>query len=121
MKKQIITLFIGTLFILSSNHALSYLKYETKGNNQNQSTPNYEKGAKCSPSTERLTLAFNDVSALIEQGGSMWQNRSQGVAAYEVPKGSGLKVIYAGSLWMGGTDVSGQLKIAALMYCVICF
>lgn len=116
MKKQIITLFIGTLFILSSNHALSYLKYETKGNNQNQSTPNYEKGAKCSPSTERLTLAFNDVSALIEQGGSMWQNRSQGVAAYEVPKGSGLKVIYAGSLWMGGTDVSGQLKIAALMF-----
>jgi hypothetical protein len=61
-------------------------------------------------------MKFNDVSALIEQGGSMFQNRAAGVAAYEVPKGSNRFAIYAGALWMGGTDVNGQLKLAALRY-----
>ena len=53
---------------------------------------------------------------LIEQGGSMFQNRTDGTASYEVPKGSNLHAIYAGALWMGGTDVNGQLKLAALRY-----
>jgi len=61
-------------------------------------------------------MKFNDVSALIEQGGSMFQNRAAGVAAYEVPKGSNRFAIFAGALWMGGTDVNGQLKLAALRY-----
>ncbi|OUT72078.1 MAG: hypothetical protein CBB76_02330 [Crocinitomicaceae bacterium TMED16] len=80
------------------------------------SSDNNPKGANCSPATAKLTLEFNDVAALIEQGGSMFQNRTDGTAAYEVPKGSGLNAIYAGALWMGGTDVNGQLKLAALRY-----
>ena len=75
------------------------------------------KGANCSPATAKLTMEFNDVSAFIEQGGSMFQNRQEGTPAYEVPKGSNLFAIYAGALWMGGTDdVNGQLKLAALRY-----
>ena len=46
----------------------------------------------------------------------MFQNRAAGVAAYEVPKGSNRFAIFAGALWMGGTDVNGQLKLAALRY-----
>jgi hypothetical protein len=61
-------------------------------------------------------MEFNDVSALIEQGGSMFQDRQNGTPAYEVPKGSDLYAIYAGALWMGGVDVNGQLKLAALRY-----
>ena len=57
-------------------------------------------------------MEFNNVSALIETGGSMWQDRSRNDAAYEVPKGSGETVIYAGALWMGGTDPNNQLRIA---------
>ncbi len=74
------------------------------------------KAAGCSPATGRKILEFNNVSALIETGGSMWLDRSRGKNAYEVPKGSGQTLIYIGGLWMGGLDVNNQLKLAALRY-----
>ena len=109
MKKQLFATLIGLSITIPG---WSYLgPHDKKG-----STDNTAKGANCSPATAKLTLEFNDVAALIEQGGSMFQNRQDGTAAYEVPKGSGLNAIYAGALWMGGTDVNGQLKLAALRY-----
>ena len=118
MKKQLIAIVLGSAFMLTSNNALSYIKTDGSGIGQNGDGNQVAqaKGAGCSPATAQLTMEFNDVSAFIEQGGSMWQNRGVGVSAYEVPKGSGLKVIYAGALWMGGTDINGQLKIAALTF-----
>jgi hypothetical protein len=112
MTKQIITIALG-VSIFWSNSALSYLNPNDK-----PAKPSTQvlKGANCSPATAKLTMQFNDVKALIEQGGSMFQNRAASVANYEVPKGSGLHVIFAGALWMGGTDVNGQLKLAALRY-----
>ena len=74
------------------------------------------KAANCSPSTGRKIMEYNNVSSLIETGGSMWLDRSRGKNAYEVPKGSGHTLIYIGGLWMGGMDVNNQLKIAALRY-----
>ena len=111
MKKQVFATLVGvTLFF---NHSFAYLGPNDKGNKKPISGT---KGANCSPATAKLTMEFNDVRALIEQGGSMFQNRAAGTAAYEVPKGSNLFAIYAGALWMGGTDVNGQLKLAALRY-----
>ena len=120
MKKQLIAITLGATALLWSNDALSYLGPNdhsgmNQGNNGN-TVSSEAKGANCSPATARLTMEFNDVSAFIEQGGSMFQNRQDGTAAYEIPKGSGLKAIYAGALWMGGTDVNGQLKLAAVRY-----
>ena len=111
MKKQLILLMLGTSFGWVDN-ALAYLGPNDLGK---KVTPTL-KGANCSPATAKLIMEFNDVKALIEQGGSMFQNRAAGVASYEIPKGSGLHVIFAGALWMGGTDVNGQLKLAALRY-----
>lgn len=118
MKKQIISVVIASAFIFSANHALSYRKIDNDGLVQDGSTPTNatSKAAGCSPSSAILTMEFNDVSALLEQGGSLWQDRGQSIAAYEIPKGSGLRVIYAGSLWMGGTDINGQLKLAGLTF-----
>lgn len=110
MKKQLITVVLAVAGLWSGS-AYAYL-----GPNDKSSKPSPTKGANCSPATAKLTMEFNDVKALIEQGGSMFQNRQAGVSAYEVPKGSGLHCIYAGALWMGGTDVNGQLKLAALRY-----
>ena len=115
MKKQLIAIILGATSLLWSNESLAYKK-DSDGLVQTGSTTNEAKGANCSPATAQLTMTFNDVSAFIEQGGSMFQNRQSSVAAYEVPKGSGLFAIYAGALWMGGTDVNGQLKLAALRY-----
>lgn len=112
MKKQVIAIVLGTTAMLFSSNVFALKGENDKPHTQN----NGVKGANCSPATAKITMEFNDVSALIEQGGSMWQNRATNVAAYEVPKGSGLKVIYAGALWMGGTDVNGQLKLAGLTF-----
>ena len=117
MKNNVIIVLIGLLLFWSGD-AKSYYspKDIEKGIHQNSSQMNLAKGAGCSPSSAKLTMNFNDVSAFIEQGGSMFQDRNKGVAAYEVPKGSGLKVIFAGALWMGGLDVTGQLKLAAVRF-----
>ncbi|MEX2483509.1 MAG: T9SS type A sorting domain-containing protein, partial [Brumimicrobium sp.] len=72
--------------------------------------------ANCPPSDARLFMAFNDVEALIEVGGSLWQNRQTGAASYEVPAGGNNHVLYSGSIWMGGLDVNGQLKLAAVKF-----
>ncbi|MEN9998971.1 MAG: hypothetical protein RI922_1961 [Bacteroidota bacterium] len=112
MKKQLIAIVLGVSMIWS-NSALSYLGPNDKIGGGDLPVL---KGANCAPATAKLIMEFNDVKALIEQGGSMFQNRATGTASYEVPKGSGLHIIFAGALWMGGTDVNGQLKLAALRY-----
>ncbi|MEN9301959.1 MAG: hypothetical protein RL264_388 [Bacteroidota bacterium] len=111
MKKQFVALLVSVGFVFSN--ALAYYGPNEKAKPGKKPKP---KGANCSPATAKLIMKFNDVSALIEQGGSMFQNRQAGVAAYEVPKGSNRFAIFAGSLWMGGTDVNGQLKLAALRF-----
>ncbi len=120
MKKQLIALTLGATALLWSNNTLAYLGPNDHSGIQQGNAGNTgsseAKGANCSPATASLTMDFNDVSAFIEQGGSMFQNRQVPVAAYEVPKGSGLRAIFAGALWMGGTDVNGQLKLAAVRF-----
>jgi hypothetical protein len=109
MKKQFVATVVSVGLFFST--ALGYY-----GPGEKDGKPTKPKGANCSPATAKLTMEFNDVKALIEQGGSMFQNRQASVAAYEVPKGSNRFAIFAGALWMGGTDVNGQLKLAALRY-----
>ena len=112
MKINLLTL----LLLFGSIHSVhSYIgPNDTKRTNKKKEI--HSKGANCEPATAKLIMEFNNVRALIEQGGSMFQNRAEGTAAYEVPKGSGLNAIYAGALWMGGVDVNGQLKLAALRF-----
>ena len=110
MKKQLFATIIGIAII--GTNAYGYYGPNDKAQKPSGSKPK----ANCSPATAKYIMEFNDVRALIEQGGSMFQNRQNGVAAYEVPKGSNRFAIFAGALWMGGTDVNGQLKLAALRY-----
>ncbi len=74
------------------------------------------RAAACAPATALRDLEWNNVRALIETGGSMWQNRATSQAAYEVPKGGGVSSLYAGALWMGGISPDQQLKLAALRF-----
>jgi hypothetical protein len=76
------------------------------------------KGANCAPANYSLTFAFNDVSARLETGGLLFLDRQNGLATYTVPRlaATPVTVIYAGALWMGGTDVNGQLKLAAVKF-----
>ena len=74
------------------------------------------RAAACAPATGLRDLEWNNVRALIETGGSMWQNRATSQAAYEVPKDGGVSSLYAGALWMGGISPDQQLKLAALRF-----
>lgn len=78
--------------------------------------------AECSNAVANASLALNNVRARIDgTGGSMFQDRAGNFAEYEVPKRNNdsdpkFTSIFAGALWMGGTDVNGQLKIAAVTF-----
>ena len=71
--------------------------------------------AGCVPAKSSTYLELNNVRALIHTGGDMWWDLI-GNARYEIPKGSGKTSLFAGSLWMGGVDAQGNLKVAALRF-----
>ena len=78
------------------------------------------KAANCAPANNPFKMDFNDVSCRLETGGLLFLDRANGLATYTVPKQKGSEIavttIYAGALWMGGTDVNGQLKLAAVKF-----
>ena len=75
-----------------------------------------DRAASCTPPTGSSYLELNNVKALIHTGGNMWQIAGQNFSHYEVPKGSGRMVLFTSALWLGGVDINGQLKLAALRY-----
>ncbi|MCC7332007.1 MAG: T9SS C-terminal target domain-containing protein [Flavobacteriales bacterium] len=118
-KTTIASVIIALLLIssLQLNAAIGNNKGNNKGGGNNP-TP----AAGCSPATAIAVLEFNNVRARIEgTGGSMWQDRSNNIAAYNVPKQNSESdplhtLIYAGALWIGGIDLNGQLKVAAVSF-----
>jgi len=89
-------------------------KVRNVGGNKN-AAPQKAMAAGCLPATGVSELNLNNVRARINTGGDMWWDL-QGVARYEVPKNSGKMSMFSASLWIGGVDVNGQLKCAALRY-----
>ncbi len=69
--------------------------------------------ASCLPATNSNELTINNVRAYIETNGTMW---SREIAEYEIPRGSGKTSMFAAALWIGGYDVTGQLKLAAVRF-----
>ena len=75
----------------------------------------------CAPATSQIDLNINNVRARIMNGGDMWWDLV-GTARYIIPKvetGSGqpeVSSLFAGAIWIGGYDPSGNLKIAAATY-----
>lgn len=75
-----------------------------------------DRAAGCAPASGSTYLEFNNVRALIHTGGNLWQISGQNFSQYEVPKGSGIMALFTSALWLGGIDINGQLKIAAVRY-----
>lgn len=61
-------------------------------------------------------LDVNNVKALIMNRNDMFWNPTTGQPQYEVPKNSGMHCNFANSVWIGGLDGGGQLKIAGMTY-----
>ena len=72
------------------------------------------KAAACKRAQSTAELNINNVRALINGYGNMWYDGS--VAQYHLPKNSNTSPLFCSALWIGGTDVNNQLRVAALRF-----
>ncbi len=108
---------IFSLLLASGLSAVKGMDYKEPNSSNAKRKQNVRyKAETCLPATQASILAFNSVDARIENGGNMWLNRQNNTAAYEVPKGGGVRSIFAGALWLGGYSETGQLKLAAVTF-----
>lgn len=111
MNKFLTTMALGTL-VLSANAERLHINKSGKGDKPSSLQT---RAAGCSPAQAQQIMKFNNVSALIAQGGLNFLDRSRGVSAYEVPRDGDAYAIYGNSLWMGGLDFNDQLKAATIV------
>lgn len=77
-------------------------------------------GSDCEPATQQVDLDINNVRTRILNGGDMWWDLNN--ARYEIPKlppeSNAIRKhsMFAGSIWIGGLDQAGNLKLAAMTY-----
>ena len=77
--------------------------------------------ASCAPASSAVELDVNNVRTLIHNGGDFWWDLTNN-PRYEIPKlpvdqaAAAKHSSFAGSLWIGGVDESGQLRVAAQTY-----
>ena len=72
------------------------------------------KVAECKRAQSTSELNVNNVRALINGYGNMWYDGS--IAQYHIPKDGTSTPLFCAALWIGGTDVNEQLRIAALRF-----
>jgi len=116
MKNNIRLIFLVAFSLILSELVLAE-EYHGTATSASKKTGNANKiiAESCSPATGNTDLNINNVRARINTGGDMWWDLID-VAKYEIPKGSGKTSMFSAALWIGGVDVNGQLKVAALRY-----
>ncbi|MBR3783916.1 MAG: hypothetical protein IKJ78_05595 [Bacteroidales bacterium] len=72
------------------------------------------KAAVCKRAQSTAELNINNVRTQINGYGNMWYDGS--IAKYFVPKSGNASPLYCAALWIGGTDVNDQLRLAALRF-----
>ena len=88
-----------------------------------KTSPGGEMGGKvmanCATPKGSKEIKYNNVRTIIFTGGDMWWDLV-GSARYIIPKTEDTKNAvsssFAGSIWLGGLDAGGQLKVAAMTY-----
>ncbi|MBN4081667.1 hypothetical protein JYU23_00900 [bacterium AH-315-C07] len=116
--KSISLIFALTFLTVSSGYAVHPYYNNSGKTGKIGKTRNVTAG--CRAPLSSADLDINNVRARLLNGGDMWWDLDN--ARYEIPKidpSSGeisKSSIFAGSLWFGGIDAGGQLKVAALAY-----
>ena len=118
IKQQILTAIILIAFVSASARERqgSEAAGEAGRNDMSAKVMGACKGAKSS-----RELWVNNVRTIIYTGGDMWWDLfGSGNAYYGVPgtqdKSQMVNANFAGSIWIGGLDAGGQLKVAAMTY-----
>jgi hypothetical protein len=110
---------VKTNFLIALVFALTAMVFNASAKENIGVTGNGNKGiavaaANCNPTTAQAELDINNVRTSVLVGGDMWWDLSN--PKYEIPLGSGKHSIFAGSLWIGGIDAGGQIKVAGQTY-----
>ena len=106
------------IILLTITLGLSLLSFSQPyaGISSKSKKPDISKAAGCLPPTTTTMLELNNVRAMIHTAGNLWQIPGKNYSQYEIPKNSGIMCLFTAALWLGGTDVNNQLKLAALRY-----
>jgi hypothetical protein len=117
MKKNVLHFVLCTLILIFSLNAIAKENL-TKEKPSPAPNQNHAIMAGCKPAVDKADLDINNVRATILTGGDMWWDLLNG--KYFIPKPAkgavGTTAIFAGSLWIGGQDVGGSLKVAGMTY-----
>lgn len=123
MKMKNMKFFLPFLFaalLATSTQARQVVGAPPGGGRQNSGTLQ-QKNAGCLPATAQSDIDVNNVRARILNGGDMWWDLNS-VARYEIPKVAASSnairknSMFAGAIWIGGLDLGGNLKVAAMTY-----
>lgn len=79
-----------------------------------QETGNPKFRSDCAVPQAKTELSINNVRASLLTGGDLWWDLQD--AGYRVPKDLGVSAIFAGAIWMGGMDPTGNVKVAGQTY-----
>lgn len=108
------------LVLVATSNSFAYYKGKEGNKVGGKTPPGFDAKANCAPATATVTMDFNNVRAVLNTNGVLFRDyRNNGNAGYEVPKvdvGPKRKVVFAAALWMGGTDINNQLKLAATTF-----
>lgn len=107
------------VLLASLSISLAFAEENISGGNKVQGKRPLRTAASCLPSSSSASLDINNVRCLLHNGGDMWWDLV-GDPRYEVPKVDNPSArrysSFAASLWIGGLDASGQLRVAAQTY-----
>ncbi len=113
-------LILSVLFSFFVSLSWAHINPEARGKSNSQNLEaNYRED--CLEPQAQIEVEVNNVRARLLTGGDVWWD-GDGIGRYVVPKppvGSGIpevSSIFAGSVWIGGNDPSGGLKMAANTY-----
>ncbi len=113
--KNILTKIVLVAVLLGLGAGSAYARecIECKRHSAKRSTAQ-AKAAACKRAQSTAELSVNNVRAMINGYGNMWYDGS--VAQYHIPKNGNTCPMFCAALWIGGTDVNDQLRLAALRF-----
>ncbi|MCD6345868.1 MAG: hypothetical protein J7L96_00465, partial [Bacteroidales bacterium] len=114
MKKtlQYISIMVLGLLVASAGFAEKYI-----GSDSNEDVKDLKSmTAACARGSNVTEISLNNARTFIRLTGILFTDIDGGSSGYEIPKGSGKTSLYAGGIWIGGTDVNGQLKLTAVRF-----
>lgn len=112
--KNIFSKFVIVAFLFSALTGTAFAEKFIGAKQSSKPRAELSKAAQCKRAQSTAELNVNNVRAMINGYGNMWYDGS--VAQYHLPKNSNTCPLYCAALWIGGSDINDQLRIAALRF-----